>query len=70
LRTKKVLARKKQEGQILGRSPGAFKQTRALKENKDIIIKQLRQIPRAEIAANLGTTRNTLYKFLKKEAKK
>jgi DNA invertase Pin-like site-specific DNA recombinase len=70
LRTKEGLARKKQEGQVLGRPPGASKQTRALRENKEIIIKQLKQIPRADIAANLGTTRNTLYKFLKKEAKK
>ncbi|KAA6350942.1 putative DNA-invertase from lambdoid prophage Rac [termite gut metagenome] len=70
LRTKEGLARKKQEGQVLGRPPGVSKQTRALKENKEIIIKQLKKIPRADIAANLGTTRNTLYKFLKKEAKK
>jgi DNA invertase Pin-like site-specific DNA recombinase len=70
LRTKEGLARKKQEGRVLGRPLGNAKLTKILRENKDIIIKQLKQIPRAEIAAQYGTTRNTLYKFLKKEAKK
>ncbi|KAA6348020.1 putative DNA-invertase from lambdoid prophage Rac [termite gut metagenome] len=67
MRTKEALTRRKQEGQILGRPLGNSKQTKRLRENKDAIISQLGHVSRAKIAAQYGTTRNTLYKFLKKE---
>ncbi|KAA6316804.1 putative DNA-invertase from lambdoid prophage Rac, partial [termite gut metagenome] len=68
MRTKEALIRRKKEGQILGRPLGNSKLIKLLKENKDAIISQLGHLSRAKIAAQYGTTHNTLYKFLRDEA--
>ncbi|KAA6334814.1 putative DNA-invertase from lambdoid prophage Rac [termite gut metagenome] len=68
MRTKEALARRKQEGVQLGRKPGNSIQTRVLRENKDAILEQLDCILREDIARKYGTSRSTLYRFLKKEA--
>jgi DNA invertase Pin-like site-specific DNA recombinase len=67
LRTKEALARRKQEGKVLGRKAGDSKQLKALRENKEIILRQLGNTPRVRIAENYGASRSTLYRFLKNE---
>jgi DNA invertase Pin-like site-specific DNA recombinase len=68
MRTKEALARRKQEGKILGRKPGDSKQLSALRNNKETILQQLGCLPRVRIAENYGASRSTLYRFLKNEA--
>ncbi|KAA6320866.1 hypothetical protein EZS27_029416 [termite gut metagenome] len=67
MRTKEALARRKQEGKLLGRRPGDSPQMKIVIKNEKSIIQQLnKKIPKDVIAKQLGVSRSTLYRFLKK----
>jgi DNA invertase Pin-like site-specific DNA recombinase len=67
MRTKEALARRKQEGKLLGRKPGDSPQMEIVIKNEKSIIQQLnKKVPKDVIAKQLGVSRSTLYRFLKK----
>ncbi|KAA6322926.1 DNA-invertase hin [termite gut metagenome] len=65
MRTKEALARRKQEGKLLGRRPGYCPQIKTLIEREEIINQLLQDTPKAKIAKQLGVSRSTFYRFLK-----
>ncbi len=65
-RTKEALARLKAEGRVLGRHVGTKIINKKLCGKEDLIRKQLScQIPKVQMARNLGVSRVTLYYFMK-----
>lgn len=66
MRTKEALARRKQEGVVLGRRKGDTPQKRRLLENKEFLFREMgRGRKRAALAKELGVSRSTLFRFLK-----
>ena len=65
-RTKEALARKKLEGQVLGRPKGKKSSHYKLTDKKDVIKKMLEmKIPKSRIAKKLHVNRGTLYNFIR-----
>lgn len=65
-RTKEALARKKAEGQILGRRKGCRNLSHKLDGKGQKIMKMLDQgVPKTQIARRLKVNRATIYRYLK-----
>lgn len=70
MRTKEALARRKQEGIILGRRKGFQPKMRVLYENKDYVLKALRQgESHTTLAEKFGVSRTTVFRFMKYSGK-
>lgn len=68
MRTKEALARRKQEGKMLGRKKGDNPKLQLLKENKRYILKQTKNgTKHAKLAREFGVSRSTMFRFLKAE---
>ncbi|WP_291530195.1 master DNA invertase Mpi family serine-type recombinase [Bacteroides sp. UBA939] len=66
MRTKEALARRKQEGVILGRKKGSSPAMKLLCENKRRLLKELeRGVTCSELARQMGVSRTTMSRFLK-----
>lgn len=66
MRTKEALARRKQEGVILGRRKGCQPQMDVLIENREYVIQSLeRGVTHCALAEKLEVSRTTIYRFLK-----
>ena len=64
-RTKEALARRKQEGKVLGRPRGSKSQSTKLTGQEDFIVSQLRaECSKASIASRLGVSLPTLRRFI------
>lgn len=65
LRTKEALAKKREEGVVLGRKTGSHNKTNKFEKNKIAIQKMLGEgISKSEIARRCGMNRSTLYRYL------
>lgn len=68
IRTKEALARRKQEGQVLGRRKGSITKTKILHANRLMIIEQLKEGKSIEFMAQwLGVSRSTVARYIKSE---
>lgn len=68
MRTKEALARRKQEGVLLGRKKGDHPKLKLLKENKtDILLQAKNGMKHARMAREFGVSRSTMIRFLKAE---
>lgn len=68
MRTKEALARRKQEGVLLGRRKGDNPKLQLLHENRRYILKQARNgAKHAKLAREFGVSRTTMFRFLKAE---
>lgn len=68
MRTKEALARRKQEGVLLGRKKGDNPKLKLLKENKtDILMQAKNGMKHAKMAREFGVSRSTMIRFLKAE---
>lgn len=66
MRTKEALARRKQEGMVLGRRKGYTPQIKKLHENKEFLLQEMdRGKKQAALARELGVSRTTMFRFLK-----
>ena len=64
-RTKEALARRKQEGKVLGRPRGSKSQSTKLTGQEDFIVSQLRaECSKVSIASRLGVSLPTLRRFI------
>lgn len=71
MRTKEALARRKQEGIILGRRKGDNPKLQVLNENKRYILKQTQKgMKHTKLARELGVSRSTMSRFLKTQESK
>lgn len=68
IRTKEALARRKQEGMILGRRKGSITKMKILHENKLMIVESLKEGKSQEsMARRLGVSRSTVSRYIKSE---
>lgn len=66
MRTKEALARRKQEGAILGRKKGHAPKIQILHDNRDCLFKEISRGEKyAVLARQFGVSRTTLFRFLK-----
>lgn len=68
IRTKEALARRKQEGMILGRRKGSITKMKILQENKLMIVELIKEgKSQACMAKRFGVSRSTVSRYIKSE---